>query len=49
MYLLISVGSIIGAYAPVILFHVDPLGLLSVLGGVVGSIAGIFVAYRLSE
>jgi hypothetical protein len=48
-YLAITIGGAIGSYLPVILLHQDSLGLLSILGGVVGGLAGIYLAYRISN
>jgi uncharacterized membrane protein YsdA (DUF1294 family) len=46
LYLSITVFGAIGAYLPVILFHQDGLSAASMLGGVVGGIFGIWVAYK---
>ncbi|MBP9813042.1 hypothetical protein H6794_02795 [Candidatus Nomurabacteria bacterium] len=49
VYLVISAGGFIGAYLPVLLFNADGFGLVSIVGGVIGSIIGIVVAYKLIQ
>jgi hypothetical protein len=49
MYLLTTVGGAIGSYGPVLLFHANSFGAVSVLGGMFGGIAGILLAYKLSQ
>lgn len=41
----ITVGSMVGAYLPVVLFHVSPLGIISILCGVIGSFIGLWLGY----
>jgi len=41
-----TVGGILGSYLPVWLFHADGFGVVSILGGVAGGIAGIWAAYK---
>lgn len=48
VYLLISAGGLIGSYLPVLLFKANGFGLASILGGIIGSIIGVFVAYKMS-
>ncbi|HUD03644.1 MAG TPA: hypothetical protein VMR51_02535 [Patescibacteria group bacterium] len=42
----ITLGSIIGAYLPVIAMHSNPLSGLSILGGFIGSFAGLWLGYK---
>jgi uncharacterized membrane protein YeaQ/YmgE (transglycosylase-associated protein family) len=42
----ITIGSLIGAYVPVWLFNTSAFSLVSIVGGVVGSIVGLWVGYR---
>lgn len=50
MYILAgSVGSFVGGYLPVLLGIDNGIGFWSVLGGIIGGIAGIILAYQLSE
>lgn len=44
----LTIGSIVGAYLPVVLFHVSPLGLASLAGGFVGAVVGLWLGYRLT-
>jgi hypothetical protein len=48
MYLCITVGGIIGSYIPV-LFGSSGFSGWSMLGGVVGGIAGIWAAFKLND
>lgn len=45
----VLVGSIIGGYAPVVLFHVSALSLLSIVAGIVGAFVGLYMAYKLVQ
>lgn len=47
MYLLIAVFGGIGSYVPVF-FGADGFSALSVLGGFIGSIFGLYAAYKMS-
>lgn len=47
-YLAGSLGSALGGYVPVLL-GADGLGIWSILGGLVGGIGAIIVAYRMSR
>jgi len=42
----IIIGGMIGAYAPVMLFHASSLGLASIVGGIFGSFAGLWAGYK---
>jgi hypothetical protein len=44
----VVVGSIVGAYVPVLLFHVGALSLLSLVLGFVGAVVGAWLAWRLT-
>jgi hypothetical protein len=48
MYLFISIGGVVGSYIPIIFFHSSSFGEMSILGGTVGSLLGIFLAAKLS-
>ena len=45
----VVVGSVVGAYVPVLLFHVSALSLLSLAMGFVGAVAGAWLAWRLTQ
>lgn len=45
IYIGIFVGSIVGSYLPVLLFNVNMLSFISIVGGVIGSIVGLFAGY----
>jgi len=47
VYLILTIGSGIGSYLPVI-FGVDLLSGWSILGGMVGGLASVWVIYRLN-
>jgi len=42
----IFLGSMIGAYLPVIIFHESALGSVSIAGGIVGSFIGLWAGYK---
>ncbi len=46
VYLFIFIGSTIGSYLPVLLFHVSLLSVASIAGGFIGAILGVVVAYK---
>lgn len=46
LYLAITVGGIVGSYIPIILFHQGGLSMASIIGGGIGSLVGIWVAYK---
>lgn len=48
VYLLLSIGGIIGSYVPVLLGQ-DAFSLASIIGGLVGGIAGIWLAVKVSN
>jgi hypothetical protein len=43
------VGSIVGSYVPVLLWHASSLGAQSLLVGGVGAVAGVLLGARISE
>ena len=45
----ITIGGAIGAYLPVVLFHSNPLGAISILLGAVGSFAGLWLGYKADQ
>jgi hypothetical protein len=45
----ITVGSLIGAYVPVMLFHVSALGMVSIVGGLIGSFVGLYFGYKADQ
>ena len=45
----VFVGSIVGAYIPVLLFHVSALSLLSLVMGFVGAVAGAWLGWKLTQ
>jgi hypothetical protein len=44
----VIVGSIVGAYLPIWLFHVGALSLLSLVMGFVGAVVGAWLAWRVT-
>jgi hypothetical protein len=48
VYLLIFLGGAIGSYIPV-LFGQDMFSLASIIGGILGSFAGIWAAVKLND
>ena len=48
VYILIFIGGAIGSYVPV-LFGQSPFSMVSIIGGIVGSIAGVWSAYKLQN
>lgn len=46
IYVSITIFSLIGAYIPVVLFNSDPIGIISIIFGVIGSFFGIWVGYK---
>jgi hypothetical protein len=42
----ITLGGIIGAYLPVLIFHVNPLGVWSIVFGTLGSFTGLYLGYK---
>lgn len=48
LILLAGVGGMIGSYVP-ILFGADSLGGWTILGSLVGGLAGIWIGYKLSD
>jgi hypothetical protein len=49
MWISITVFSLIGSYIPVVLWHAGGLSGWSLFGGLVGSIFGIWAAFRLND
>ncbi len=45
----ITLGGIIGAYLPVWLFHADGLSIISLIGGTIGSLVGLFFGYKAAQ
>lgn len=48
MYLFITIGSTVGSYIPV-LWHAGLFSAASILGGLVGALAGVWAAYKLGN
>lgn len=42
----ITIGGILGTYLPVWILHVNELSLISLLGGVVGGLVGLYFGYK---
>lgn len=42
----ITLGGILGSYIPVWLFNVDPIGPVSILGGLIGGLIGLYFGYK---
>ena len=49
MWTSITVFGLVGAYIPVLLFKASDLSVWSILGGIIGSFAGIWVAMKLND
>jgi len=49
IYVGVTIGGIVGAYLPVILFHVDSFSIISILLGAVGSFVGLWAGYKLGQ
>ncbi|HVO86278.1 MAG TPA: hypothetical protein VMT23_00910, partial [Candidatus Binatia bacterium] len=49
IWIAITVGGVVGSYIPVLLFHSGELSGWSILGGVIGSFAGVWVAVKLNN
>jgi hypothetical protein len=47
IYLAITIGGGIGGYVPVLLFHAGGLSFASIIGSLLGSVAGIYIVYKL--
>lgn len=43
------IGSIVGAYLPVLLLHVSALSLLSLVLGFAGAVAGAWLGWKLTQ
>lgn len=43
------VGSFVGSYVPVVLWHASSLGAQSLLFGAIGGVAGVLLGARISE
>jgi uncharacterized membrane protein YeaQ/YmgE (transglycosylase-associated protein family) len=46
VYLAIGVGGFVGSYTPVLLFRVDGFSIASIVGGLIGSVVGLVLAYK---
>lgn len=49
IYSSVTVCGIIGSYLPVWLFGSDIFSILSILGGAIGSVVGVFVGYKIGQ
>ena len=49
IYIGTGIGGILGAYVPVWLWQADPLDLASLLGGLVGTIIGLWGGYKVAK
>jgi hypothetical protein len=45
----ITIGSLIGSYIPVWLFHVDAFSAISIIGGALGSFVGLWAGYKANQ
>jgi hypothetical protein len=45
----VFVGSIVGAYAPVLLFHVSAFSLFSLAMGFVGAVVGAWLGWKVTQ
>ena len=46
VYAGMTVGSLIGGYLPVVVFHTGALGMASLIGGTLGAIVGLWAGYK---
>jgi hypothetical protein len=49
MWISITVFGFIGSYIPILLFHAGGFSIWSILGGLVGSVFGIWAAIKANE
>ncbi len=49
VYVALTVGSIVGAYVPVVLFGAGELSGASLIGGFVGAIVGLWLGWKLTQ
>jgi hypothetical protein len=45
----ITLGGIIGSYIPIWLFKADPIGAISIIGGLIGGLAGLYFGYKANQ
>jgi hypothetical protein len=46
VYAGMTVGSLLGAYLPVVLLHASALRIVSLVGGTVGAVVGLWAGYK---
>ena len=49
IYVGASIGGLIGGYIPVLLWHANPLSGWSLVGGLIGTMAGIYPGYKIGQ
>ena len=49
IYIGAGAGGFIGGYVPVLLWNADALDALSLLGGFIGTLLGLWVGYRIGK
>lgn len=47
LWIIVSIAGTLGGYLPTLLWHADPFGVESIIGGFVGSVFGIWIWYKL--
>lgn len=45
----VTVGSLVGAYLPVVFFHVSIIGFASIVGSIIGCFVGLWAGYEASQ
>lgn len=49
IYVGASIGGLIGGYIPVLLWHANPLSGWSLVGGLIGTMVGIYPGYKIGQ
>jgi uncharacterized membrane protein YeaQ/YmgE (transglycosylase-associated protein family) len=49
IYIGITIGGLVGAYIPSLIFQIYSFSALSIICGSVGSIVGLFVGYKIQQ
>lgn len=49
IYIGAGIGGAIGGYVPVLFWHADLMDISSLLGGFIGTLVGVWVAYKIAK
>ena len=49
VYIFVTIGGLVGSYIPVLLWHASAFSIASILGGVIGGVAGIWAAVKMMQ